>query len=522
MIDLTRPIAELVEQVQLGKVSARELVQASFDKIEASKDLHAVLEINPEALNQADKIDRQIAEAGQKILKGSSASLTLQDDSWGQMSKVKGQRSNVNGQRLLGIPFIVKDNFLTLNTHTTAASNILKPFKSPYQATATNKLEAEGAILVAKANLDAFGHGSSTENSDFGVTLNPWDKTRVPGGSSGGSAAAVAAGLACFALGTDTGSSIRLPASFCGIVGLKPTYGLVSRSGVIAMGSSFDVIGPLANSVADASLILDIMAGKDELDATTIERDLDSYQVKTSSSPNSLQNARSAVQGLKVGVIKEFMGEGVDAGVKAQINAAISRLEVAGAEITEISIPYNDLALACYYILVPAEISSNLSRFDGIRYGHSAVEAKTLAETYDLSRDQGFGPEAKRRILIGTYVLSSGYYDAYYKKAQKVRTMIKKQYERALEEVDVLVGPNAPSTAFKIGQKAHNPLDMYLTDVMLVGVNLAGIPSISVPVGLSDGLPVGIQVMASQCSEAKLLRIAAEIESEAPKMELPV
>ncbi len=485
MVDFKRPISDLVADVESGKLSARELVQASLDKIAAAEDLHAVLEINPEALAQADKLDREL----------------------------KTQDSRLKTKRLLGVPFIAKDMFLTQNTHTTAGSNILKPFKAPYQATVIEKLEAEGAIMVAKANQDAFGHGSSNENSDFGPAKNPWDKSRVPGGSSGGSAAAVAAGMCSFALGTDTGSSIRLPASFCGIVGIKPTYGLVSRSGVVAMGSSFDVIGPLANSVEDAALILDVMAGKDLLDATTIARDKQAYN-PVSKVPN--------LKGVKVGVIKEFMGDGVDGAVRVQIQQAIDRMRDAGAEITEASIPSNDLALACYYILVPAEISSNLARYDGIKYGHSASEAKTLAETYDLSRDQGFGDEAKRRIMIGTYVLSSGYYDAYYKKAQKVRTLLINEFNQAFEKFDVLVGPNSPTTAFKLGQKAQDPLAMYLTDVMLVSANLVGSPVISLPIGLANGLPVGIQLIGKQQNELKLLSIATAVEAAAPKLEVPV
>jgi aspartyl-tRNA(Asn)/glutamyl-tRNA(Gln) amidotransferase subunit A len=484
MVDLRRPINDLVTEVLSGKLTVRQLVQASLNKITENDVLNAVLEVNPQALDLADELD----------------------------ALIQGQGSKVKAKSLLGIPFIAKDMFLTQNTHTTAGSNILRPFRAPYQATAIEKLEAAGAIMVAKANQDAFGHGSSNENSDFGPSKNPWDNTRVPGGSSGGSAAAVAAGMCCFALGTDTGSSVRLPASFCGVVGLKPTYGLISRSGVVAMGSSFDVVGPLANTVRDTSLVLDVMAGKDPLDSTSIQRDDVSYVVNS---------GKPSIKGLKVGVIKEFMGSGVEQGVKTQINQAVERLRADGAEIQEISIPSNDLALACYYILVPAEVSSNLARYDGVKYGHSAKEAKTLAETYDLSRDQGFGSEAKRRIMIGTYVLSSGYYDAYYKKAQKVRTLLIQEFKRAFEKVDVLVGPNSPTVAFKLGQKAHDPLAMYLTDVMLVSVNLVGAPAISLPVGLSEGLPVGIQIIAPQRGEARLLEVASVVEAAVPKLEMP-
>jgi aspartyl-tRNA(Asn)/glutamyl-tRNA(Gln) amidotransferase subunit A len=467
-VDLKRPIIDLVANIKSGQLTAVQLVQHALDQIERRKDLNAVLEVNPLALEQAKVIDR----------------------------------ANRKG-RLAGIPFIAKDMFLTSNTHTTAGSNILKPFKAPYQATVIRRLEAEGAVMVAKANQDAFGHGSSNENSDFGPAKNPWDKTRVPGGSSGGSAAAVAAGLCSFALGTDTGSSVRLPASFCGVVGLKPTYGLVSRYGVIAMGSSFDVIGPLANGVSDAALVLDVMAGRDSLDSTTIERDSASYQTA----------GALKVKGLKVGIIKEYLSEGVDQGVKDSILSAVRQLEAEGANIEEISLPSTDLGLACYYILVPAEVSSNLARYDGIKYGYSAAEAKNLDETYGWSRDQGFGAEAKRRILIGTYVLSSGYYDAYYKQAQKVRTLLIGEFKKAFEKFDVLIGSNAPTTAFPLGSKAQDPLAMYLTDVMLVAVNLVGSPAISLPVGLDNGLPVGIQIIGPQKGERKLLEVAAALES---------
>ncbi|MBW3538290.1 Asp-tRNA(Asn)/Glu-tRNA(Gln) amidotransferase subunit GatA [Candidatus Parcubacteria bacterium] len=475
-------MAELAEDVRSGKLKAAELVQACLDRIEATKQYHAVLEINPQALERAHEIDRR---AGQGRSDG----------------------------RLLGVPFIAKDNFLTRHTHTTAASAMLKPFRAPYQATVIDKLEAEGAVMIAKANLDAFAHGSSTENSDFGPTKNPWDKTKVPGGSSGGSAAAVALAQCSFALGTDTGSSIRLPASFCGVVGVKPTYGLVSRYGVIAMGSSFDVVGPLARTVEDAALVLDVMAGRDPLDATTIERDAQTYE---------LTDQKSNVKGLKVGVIKEYLAEGVDPEVKAAIEAQIDSLAAAGAKVSEVSLPSVGLGLACYYILVPAEISSNLARYDGVKYGHSAPAAKTLAETYDLSRNQGFGAEAKRRILTGTYVLSSGYYDAYYKQAQKVRTLLTREFKAAFERFDVLVAPNAPTVAFPLGQKAQDPLAMYLCDVMQVAVNLAGACALSLPIGLAHGLPVGLQLIGPQRGERTLLKAGAAVEGMVGRLEVAV
>jgi len=467
MIDLRRTIEELVADVRSGKLTAVQLVQASLDAIEKHTEYHAILEINDQALAYAKKID-----AGKKT------------------------------GRLAGIPFIAKDNFLTRDTHTTAASNILKPFKAPYQATAIEKLEAEGAIVVAKANLDAFGHGSSTENSDFGPTKNPHDPTRVPGGSSGGSAAAVALGLTPFALGTDTGSSIRLPASFCGVVGLMPSYGRVSRYGVVAMGSSFDVIGALANRVDDAALILDIIAGKDPADATTIKRD-DSYILPTE--PHTLK-------GKKIGLIKEYLADGTDPDVRKTVLESAEKLRHAGAEVTEVSIPLVELALACYYILVPAEISSNLARYDGIRFGHSSKQAQTLADTYLLSRDEGFGAEAKRRIIIGTYVLSSGYHDAYYKQAQRVRTLLIREFAKAFEHHDLLMGPSAPMPAFKLGERTKDPVQMYRADVCTVAANLVGDCAINIPAGESNGLPIGLQIIAPQRAEVELLGVAKAAE----------
>jgi aspartyl-tRNA(Asn)/glutamyl-tRNA(Gln) amidotransferase subunit A len=327
--------------------------------------------------------------------------------------------------------------------------------------------------------------------------------TRVPGGSSGGSTAAVMLDMVPFALGTDNGGSIRLPAAFCGAVGYKPTYGLISRSGVVAMASSTDVIGPLARTVADAALVLDVMADKDELDSTTIERDTEGYVVD--------ETAASAV-GVKIGFVKEYMGEGLAPGVRTQVEAAIDKLKAAGAEITEVSLPSLPAALAVYYIICPAEVSSNLSRYDGQRFGYSFPDATNLDESYNKSRSIGFGKEAKRRIMIGTYVLSSGYYDAYYKKAQTVRTKLINEFEQAFESVDFLLGPTAPTTAFKIGENTGDPLQMYLTDILTVAANLVGVPSLSLPAGLSDGLPVGLQLMAPQRADRQLLSLAKETE----------
>ncbi len=450
-----------------GKRKISDLVWDSWRRIKAAEDFHAVLETSPTAHERAQQLDLV------------------------PLRERKG--------KLYGVPFIAKDNFLTIGTHTTAASKILKPFQAPYQSTAIQRLEAEGAIMVAKSNLDAFAHGSSTENSDFGPTKNPVNPAYVPGGSSGGSAAAVALGLAAFALGTDTGGSIRLPASFSGVVGLKPTYGLVSRSGVVAMASSTDTIGPLARSVEDAARVLDVMAAPDPLDATTVARDSKSYA-----------SFDQSLKGKKVALIKEHLGKGVDPQVAARIREVVSKMQAAGAEVTEVSIPVDELALAVYYVLVPAEVSSNLARYDGVRFGHSAP-AKTIDELYLKSRAEGFGTEAKRRIIVGTYVLSSGYYDAYYKTAQKVRTLLINQYHKAFAKADILVGPTAAALPFKLGSKG-DPLAMYLTDVLTVAVNLVGIPAISVPVGLIDGLPVGMQLMANQHRERDLLGVAKAVE----------
>jgi aspartyl-tRNA(Asn)/glutamyl-tRNA(Gln) amidotransferase subunit A len=466
-----RSIADIAGDVQAGKVSAKTLTQEALDKLEKCEDYKTTISnLNDQALARAEEID----------------------------SKVKnGEKVGV----LAGVPFIAKDNFLIRSGKTTAASNILKPFEAPYQATAINKLEAEGAICIAKANLDAFAHGSSTENSDFFVTKHPHDMDRVPGGSSGGSAAAVALGIVPFALGTDTGGSIRLPASFCGVVGYKPSYGLVSRSGVVAMASSTDVIGALTNTVEDTALVLDVMAGRDELDSTTIEKDSAGYEAKGTD-----------IKGKRIGVIKEFFNDGLDAEVKQQTMAVIENLKAAGAQVSEVSLPTLPLALAVYYIICPAEVSSNLARYDGQRYGYFDSEAKDLDESYEFTREKGFGAEAKRRIMIGTYVLSSGYYDAYYKKAQMVRTKIRQEMDDAFKQFDILVGPTAPMTAFKIGEKTSDPLQMYLTDVMTVGANITGNPAISIPAGKANNLPVGLQLIGDYKNDRQLLDFSKAVE----------
>ncbi len=465
------PIADIAAKVKAGELKARDLVEQALTTIADKKEYDAIIAtLDERARERAIAIDQAVAD-GQEL------------------------------GALAGVPFIAKDNFLVFGAETTAASNILKGFNAPYQSTAIEKLEAAGAICVAKANLDAFAHGGSTENSDFMTTKNPHDMERVPGGSSGGSAAAVVLDMAPFAVGTDTGGSIRQPASFTGAVGYKPTYGLVSRSGVVAMASSTDTIGPLTRTVEDTALVLDVMAGRDDLDSTTIERDTANYT-----------DLNADLAGKKIGVIKEYLGDGVDAGVKEQVEQAIAKLKDAGAEIVEVSLPSSPLALAVYYIVCPAEVSSNLSRYDGQRYAFSYEDASNLDESYTKSRGIGFGKEAKRRIMIGTYVLSSGYYDAYYRKAQTVRTKLINEFAESFKTVDFMVGPVAPMPAFKIGENAHDPLQMYLADIMTVAVSLVGVPAISIPAGTTNGLPVGLQLIAPQRHDRELLSIAKAAE----------
>ena len=444
--------------------SAREVVCAALDRAKADPS-HALLElIEKRALERADEIDR---------LRVSGAELGV----------------------LAGVPFIAKDNMLTFDSSTTAASKLLEGFQAPFQAEAIERLERAGAICIGKANLDAFAHGGSTENSAYGPTTNPHDSTRVAGGSSGGSAAAVALDIVPFTLGTDTGGSIREPASFCGVVGFKPTYGAVSRYGVVAMASSTDVIGPLASTVEDARLVMRVIAGKDTKDSTTIDVSYDSSPMKPR----------------KVGVIKEWLAEGIDEGVKTSVIAAIDRLKANGYEVEEVSLPSLQSALAVYYIIVPAEVASNLARYDGIRYGVRPPEATTLSSVYEETRSQGFMPENKRRIMIGNYVLSSGYYDAYFQKAAQVRTLIIDEFQIAFKTYDYLVGPTVPSVAFELGKNTHDPLSMYLADQMTVSASLAGLPAISVPVP-SPGLPVGLQIMGASGTDAAVLDLAAVVE----------
>lgn len=405
---------------------------------------------------------------------------------------------------LYGVPCGIKDNMLIEGWRTTAGSKILENYVSSYDATAITKLRDAGAVILGKLNMDEFAMGSSTENSAFGPTKNPHDLTRVPGGSSGGSAAAVAADLCVFALGSDTGGSIRQPASLCGVVGLKPTYGRVSRHGLIAMASSLDQIGPLTKTVQDSAIVFEALAGHDVFDSTTVPED----------SPSVLPVLNEPIKGLRIGVPKEFFGEGLDPEVNERVQAAIKKLAELGAEIVEVSLPHAEYALATYYLIMPCEVSANLARLDGIRYGYSEKGSPDLLHTYLESRAHGFGAEPKRRIMLGTYALSSGYYDAYYLKAQKVRALIRKDFDDAFQHVDVIVGPTSPSVAFRIGEKSSDPLAMYLSDIYTVPINLAGVPAISLPVGKgsASGMPVGFQIIGKMFNEATLLRVAHQLE----------
>ena len=445
------------------QMSARQAVETALERAKAVSDFHALLSLSEtRALERADSVD-----AG----------------------KIQG--------RLAGVPFIAKDNFLTFGSTTTAASKFLESFEAPLQATAIEKLEAEGAICIGKANLDAFAHGGSTENSAFGPTLNAYDTERVAGGSSGGSAVAVALDIVPFALGTDTGGSIRQPASFNGVVGVKPTYGTVSRYGVVAMASSTDTIGVLSGNVDDAELVMQIISGQDKKDMTTLPNFFTSYSLDTPK---------------RIGVVKEFMADEVNDDVRAQVQTYIESMRAKGHIVEEVSIPMVKYALAMYYIVVPAEISSNLGRYDGIRYGARA-KASSLKETYGVSRDNGFMPENKRRIMIGSYVLSSGYFDAYYLQAQKARTLLINEFNHVFSSFDALLGPVAPTPAFKLGENTDDPVTMYLADVMTVPASLAGLPALSVPAGVtSEGLPVGAQLIGQRQSDALLLALAKQGE----------
>ncbi|MDP2709379.1 MAG: Asp-tRNA(Asn)/Glu-tRNA(Gln) amidotransferase subunit GatA [bacterium] len=410
--------------------------------------------------------------------------------------RAKGEKGD-----LLGIPYLAKDNILTAGTRTTAASKILENYTAPYDATIIKKLRQAGAVLLGKTNLDEFAHGASTENSAFGPTHNPWDLTRVPGGSSGGSAAAVAAEMCLFALGTDTGGSIRCPAAFCGITGLKPAYGRSSRFGLIAMTSSTDVPGPLTKSVEDAAIALSVIAGEDENDATTVN------------APPPAPLVRGEIKGLTIGLPKEYFIEGTDKGVTEAVEKAIGDFKKLGVKFKEVSLPHTKYGVPVYYIITPSEVSSNLARFDGIKYGLSVADGD-LMSIYTNSRGKGFGPEAKRRVMLGTYALSAGYFDAYYLQAQKVRTKIKQEMDKVLEQVDCLLTPTSPHAAFKIGERASDPLKMYLEDIFVTGASLAGLPAMSIPCGFDHGLPVGLQLIGRRFDEATLFRVGGKYQEE--------
>ncbi len=410
-------------------------------------------------------------------------------------------RDNLPRGMLFGVPIAVKDNILIEGAKTTAASKILENYIAPYSATVIKNLQDAGAWFLGKTNLDEFAMGASTENSAFGVTRNPHDRTRVAGGSSGGSAAAVASGLAVCALGSDTGGSIRQPASFCGIVGLKPTYGRVSRHGLIAMASSFDQIGPMTKNVYDAALMMNVIAGYDIMDSTSSPK----------AAPDYTSYLQTKLHNTKIGVPREFFSQGLDPQTGEIIKTAVNQLRLLGAEVEEINLPSVQYAVPAYYILVPSEVSANLARYDGIRYGLS-VEGKDLLDTYRESRAQGFGKEAQRRIMLGTFALSAGYFDAYYLKALKVRALIKNDFDEAFKKCDVIVGPATPGAAFKIGEKTGDPISMYLADIYTALVNLAGLPAISVPCGKIDGLPVGLQIIGRAFEEETVLRVAYAYE----------
>jgi aspartyl/glutamyl-tRNA(asn/gln) amidotransferase, A subunit len=404
-----------------------------------------------------------------------------------------------------GIPIGIKDNICTKGIKTTCSSKMLENFVSPYDATVITKIKEKNMPILGKLNMDEFAMGSSTENSAIKITRNPWNLNKVPGGSSGGSAAAVAANLVPWALGSDTGGSIREPASFCGIVGLKPTYGLVSRSGLVAFASSLDQIGPMTKDVEDAALLLNIIAGHDENDSTSVKKEKIDYT----------KNLKNSIQGMKIGVPKEFFGEGINPEVKKSLENSIEEYKKLGAIVEECSLDVSESSLAAYYIIACAEASSNLGRFDGIRYGYRAKDYKDLKELFVKSRTEGFGKEVKRRIILGTYVLSSGYYDAFYKKAQKVRTYVKNKFDECFKKYDVLLTPVAPTTAFDIGSKTNNPLEMYLADICTVSINIASVPAISIPCGVdSNNMPIGMQLIGNRFQEEKILNAAYAIEQQ--------
>jgi len=465
-------------QLLNGEVSSRELVDQQLERIQSvDTEIHAFVELTAErARADADRVDAARA-AGEDL------------------------------GPLAGVPLAIKDNLCTRGVRTTCSSRMLEQFVPPYESTVTERLWSAGAVLMGKTNLDEFAMGGSTETSAFGPTCNPWNTEHVPGGSSGGSAAAVAAGECMAALGSDTGGSIRQPASFCGVVGLKPTYGRVSRWGLVAFASSLDQVGPFSTSVADAAELLQVMAGPDPRDSTCLNVPV----------PNYVAGLEQSIKGLKVGLIREcFEAEGLDPEVKQSVMAAAAQLEALGAELVELSCPRFNDGIATYYVIAPSEASANLARYDGVKYGYRAEDAESLAAMTARSRAEGFGAEVQRRILIGTYALSAGYVDAYYRKAQQVRTLIRRDFDTAFQSVDVLLTPTAPSTAFRAGAHADDPLSMYLADLLTIPVNLAGLPAISVPCGFSSaGLPIGVQLIGNVLQEAQVLQVAHQYEQAA-------
>ena len=476
-MDITNlTVHELQEKLEKKELTSEEIVQAYIDRINAKeKDVKAfVTTLCDEALKEAKEIDEK-RKNGEKL------------------------------SSLAGIPIGIKDNMCTKGVKTTCSSRMLENFVAPYNATVVEKLNEENLIDLGKLNMDEFAMGASTEYSYFKKTCNPWNLKTVPGGSSGGSAAAVAANLVPWALGSDTGGSIRQPSSFCGVVGLKPTYGLVSRYGLVAFASSLDQIGPITKDVRDSAILLNIIAGHDERDTT-------SYNMPKKDYTKALKND---VKGLKIGIPKEYFGEGINEEVKAKLEEAIETYKKLGAEVEEFSLDIAQYALATYYIIACAEASSNLGRFDGIRYGYRTENYTNLKELYKNSRSEGFGPEVKRRIILGTYVLSSGYYDAYYKKAQQVRTLVKKEFDKAFEKYDVLLTPTSPTVAFEMGTRSENPLEMYLADICTVSVNIAGLPGISIPCGVNgENMPIGMQLIGNKFEEEKILNAAYTFEQE--------
>ena len=471
---LKKSATEQSKALKNKEISAVEFANAAFERIDDLEGkLGAFNSLTKEtALETAKKVD-------EKIAKGEELPL------------------------LAGIPLALKDNMNLVGSKTTASSKILENFVSPFNATVTEKLLNNLVPIVGKANLDEFAMGSSNENSAFNKVHNPWDLNKVPGGSSGGSAASVSSCEATLALGSDTGGSIRLPASFCGIVGMKPTYGRVSRYGLIAFASSLDQIGPFARTVEDAANLLEVISGHDPKDSTSLDLPVEHYAA----------HLNDDIKGMKVGVIKELMSDGLSEDIQKALERAIEDYKKLGAEIVEISLPHLKYSIGIYYILATAECSSNLARFDGVRYGYRTPDAKNLLELYTKSRAEGFGPEVKRRIMLGTYALSSGYYDAYYKKAQQMRALVTQDFAEAFKKVDILISPTCPNTAFELGAKASDPLQMYLTDIATISANLAGIPGMSVPAGFDkDGMPIGLQILAPQLQESKLFNVAHKFE----------